>query len=104
MMSASPNNIARTPGQWVAIATLDLAIPAREQIQVEVEVHYADAVKSPMDKGLPQAEAEAAALHVLGDPSAAANDLRQRHRTETEAKWLHAWIESAPESATTPPL
>lgn len=93
MKPASDNDVWSV-GEWLAIATLDLIAPARERIKVEIEAHYADAVKSRMADGLTQEDAEAATLLALGDPFAAGRSFRQRHLTLDDERWLGKWLQS----------
>lgn len=93
------NDFADNPAQslalWLSIATRGLVTPSRQRIQLEIEAHFADAVKSRLDEGLTQAAAEAAALQELGAPKAAAKDFRKRHLTEDEEQWLRKWLKSS---------
>jgi hypothetical protein len=76
----------RSIAEWLEMATRKLSAPAKERIRLELEAHFADGMESHLADGCPEAEAQAAALAELGDPSAAAKRFRREHLTEKEAK------------------
>ena len=82
-----------TPGEellaeYIVFAAFGLVAPARERIQMEIEAHYAEGVSRRLGEGLPQEQAEIAAVQELGDAHAAARQYRRRYLTEEEASWL----------------
>lgn len=92
-MKNSSNYQAESLGEWLVIATLGLVAPAQERIKLEIEAHYADAVKSNLDLGLAPEEAESAALLELGDPKTAAKSFRKRHLTEKEGEQVQELLD-----------
>ena len=70
-----------TPGEellaeYIVFATFGLVAPARERIQMEIEAHYAEGVSRRVEEGMPQEQAEIAAVQELGDAHAAARQYR----------------------------
>ncbi len=82
-----------TPGEellaeYIVLATFGLVPAARERIQMEVEAHYAEGVSRRVKEGMPQEQAEIAAVHELGRAVDAAKQYRKRYLTQDEVSWL----------------
>ena len=56
---------------WLANATLDLALSERQRIHEEISTHVRDARDHLLEQGLSELDAEARAIQDLGDPRAA---------------------------------
>jgi hypothetical protein len=82
-----------TPGEellaeYIVLATFGLVPAARERIQMEVEAHYAEGVSRRLGEGMPQEQAEIAAVHELGRAADAAKQYRKRYLTLDDVSWL----------------
>jgi hypothetical protein len=85
-MSVFQKHQARDLLEWLAIATKELAPPAKKRIVLEIEAHYAEAVAAHLAEGLCKSDAAREALAELGDAEEAAKRLRRQHLTECNAK------------------
>ncbi|MGH9563674.1 MAG: hypothetical protein ACRD3S_19645 [Terracidiphilus sp.] len=87
--------------EWLEIAAGKLVPSAQARIRAEIEVHYAEAVKSCHDAGLPEANAQAVALADLGNPYAAARKYNGEYLTKEETKRVASYF--ADDDLTDPP-
>ena len=94
-MRLFPTPKAFSVSDWLELATNKLAATARKRIGLEVEGHYAEAVRAHVEEGMSEWDAEAAALAELGDAWAAARRFRKQHLTEWEAKNAESMVKNA---------
>ncbi len=94
-MRLFPTPKAVSVSDWLELATNRLAAPARKRIGLEIEAHYAEAVRAHVEEGMSEWEAQAAALAELGDAWAAARRFRKQHLTEGEAQNVESMIKNA---------
>jgi len=70
---------------WLDIATWAVVSSAQARIKAEIEAHYAEAVKSHLERGSSESQAQVAALTDLGNPYAAARRFNREYLTEKDA-------------------
>jgi len=80
--------------EWLDTATRDLVPSAQGRVRPEIEAHYAEAVKSRLDKGSSETVAQAAALAELGSPYAAAKRFSHAYLTTTDTRVIADLLES----------
>ena len=90
-----PTPKAFSVSDWLELATNRLAAPARKRIGLEIEAHYAEAVRAHLEEGMSEWDAQAAALAELGDAFAAARRFRKQHLTEREAQSIESMLKNA---------
>lgn len=72
--------------EWLEIATIKLAVPAKERILAEIEEHYTETVTSHLADGMSESDAKISALAELGDARKAAKRFRKIHMTQWDAR------------------
>ncbi len=90
--------------EWLEIATGKLVPSVQARVRAEIEAHYAEAVKSRQNAGLPTANAQAVALADLGEAHAAARRYNWEYLTKEEAGQLASYINDTDLNIPPPPI
>jgi hypothetical protein len=77
---------------WLIFATVELTIPVKKRIQLEINEHYAEAVAAYIREGLSEPDARRKALAELGDPHESAKRFRKQHLNILDSNRFKAFL------------